>query len=52
MRLRSILRKRRGGRGRGRGADHQRWPNAFFAQHRLFSLATAYAAACQSARER
>ncbi|MCE7911650.1 MAG: group II intron reverse transcriptase/maturase, partial [Candidatus Brocadia sp. AMX3] len=29
MRLRSILRKRRGGKGRGRGADHQRWPNAY-----------------------
>jgi hypothetical protein len=30
-RLRSILRKRRGGRGRGRGRDHQRWPNRYFA---------------------
>lgn len=50
MRLRSILRKRRGGRGRGRGADHQRWPNAFFADHGLFSLSTAHASACQSAR--
>jgi RNA-directed DNA polymerase len=52
MRLRSILRKRRGGRGRGRGADHQRWPNAFFAQHGLLSLAAAHAWACQSARKR
>jgi retron-type reverse transcriptase len=26
MRLRSILRKRRGGKGRGHGSDHQRWP--------------------------
>lgn len=50
MRLRSILRKRRGGQGRGRGADHQRWPNAFFADHGLFSLTAAHAAACQSAR--
>ena len=33
MRLRSILRKRRGRRGRGRGSDHQRWSNAFFAEH-------------------
>jgi RNA-directed DNA polymerase len=41
MRLRSILRKRQGLRGRGRGADHQRWPNAFFAGHRLFDLTTA-----------
>ena len=40
MRLRSILRHRQGGQGRGRGADHQRWPNAFFAEHGLFSLAT------------
>jgi hypothetical protein len=37
-RLRSLLRKRRGrsSRGRTRG-DHQRWPNAFFATHGLFS---------------
>jgi RNA-directed DNA polymerase len=47
-RLRGILRKRRGGRGRGRGTDHQRWPNAFFAAHGLFSLATAHVTACQS----
>jgi RNA-directed DNA polymerase len=50
MRLRSILRKRRGGRGRGRGSDHQRWPNAFFAKHGLYFLTAAHAAACQSAR--
>jgi len=50
MRLRSILRKRRGRRGRGRGADHQRWPNAFFAAQGLFSLTTAHASACQSVR--
>ena len=48
MRLRSILRKRSGRRGRGRGRDHNRWPNAFFAGHRLFSLAAAHALACQS----
>jgi RNA-directed DNA polymerase len=48
MRLRSILRKRQGRRGRGRGADHQRWPNAFFATQGLFSLTTAHASACQS----
>ncbi len=40
MRLRSILRYRHGGQGRGRGADHQRWPNAYFAELGLFSLAT------------
>jgi RNA-directed DNA polymerase len=48
MRLRSILRKRRGRRGRGGGADHQRWPNAFFAAHGLFSLTTAHALARRS----
>lgn len=48
MRLRSILRKRRGGRGRGRGRDHHRWPNAYFAEHGLYSLVAAYAVACQS----
>ena len=42
MRLRSILRKRRGGRGRGRGRDHQRWPNSYFAERGLFSLLAAY----------
>jgi RNA-directed DNA polymerase len=50
MRLRSILRKRAGGQGRGRGADHHRWPNAFFAEQGLFSLKTAHALACQSSR--
>jgi RNA-directed DNA polymerase len=50
MRLRSILRKRRGHRGRGRGRDHQRWPNAFFSEHGLYSLVTAHATACQSCR--
>jgi RNA-directed DNA polymerase len=49
MRLRSILRKRQHRQGRGRGRDHQRWPNAFFAAHGLFSLTAAHAAACQSA---
>ena len=48
MRLRSILRKRAGGRGRGHGRDHNRWPNAFFAGHGLFSLTAAHALACQS----
>jgi RNA-directed DNA polymerase len=48
MRMRSILRKRHGRRGRGRGSDHQRWTNAYFAAHGLFSLVTAHAAARQS----
>jgi len=50
MRLRSILRKRCHRRGRGRGADHYRWPNVFFAAHGLYSLQTAHAAACQSSQ--
>jgi RNA-directed DNA polymerase len=50
MRLRSILRQRGGGTGRGRGSDHQRWPNVFFTEHGLFSLSAAHAQACQSAR--
>lgn len=49
-RLRSILRKRRGGRGPGRGRDHQRWPNAFFTKRGLFSLSAAYEEAYQSAQ--
>ncbi len=48
MRLRSILRKRRGGKGRGRGLDHYRWTNAFFAKLGLFSMAAAHVEACQS----
>jgi len=47
MRLRSILRGRQGRTGRGRGLDHQRWPNAFFAAQGLFSLTAAHALACQ-----
>jgi len=48
MRLRSLLRQRQGRQGRGCGADHQRWPNAFFAAQGLFSLKTAHELACQS----
>jgi RNA-directed DNA polymerase len=47
-RLRSLLRKRAGRRGRGRGRDHQRWPNGYFAAHGYFSLEAAFAAACRS----
>jgi RNA-directed DNA polymerase len=38
MRLRSILRNRRGLEGRGRGKDHQRWPNRYFTKLGLFCL--------------
>lgn len=50
MRLRSILRKRRRGHGRGRGADHHRWPNAFFTEQGLFSLTTAHVLDSQSSQ--
>jgi RNA-directed DNA polymerase len=50
MRLRSILRKRKGLKGRGRGADHHRWRNAYFADRGLYSLQAAHVLACQSSR--
>lgn len=50
MRLRSILRKRNGGKGRGRGRDNRRWPNIFFSNKGLFSLLTARRIARQSSR--
>ena len=50
MRLRSILRKRAGRQGRGRGIDHHRYPNAFFAEQGLFCLTTAHARERQSSR--
>jgi len=48
MRLRSILRRRAGLRGRGRGDDHHRWPNAYFAEQGLYSLVAAHALVRQS----
>lgn len=50
MRLRSILRKRAGRKGRGHGLDHHRYPNAFFVKQGLFSLTTAHACECQPSR--
>ena len=47
-RLRSILRKRLNKKGRGRGNDNQRWPNAFFTTVGLYSLKQAHAVACRS----
>jgi len=48
-RLRALLRKREKRPGFGRtSSDHRRWPNAFFAQHRLFTLQEAYVFASQS----
>lgn len=43
MRLRSLLRQRAGRRGRGHGLDHQRYPNALFAELGLFNMTTAHA---------
>jgi RNA-directed DNA polymerase len=47
-RLRSILRKRDGGKGRGRGRDHHRWPNAYFQTQGLHSLKQLHSAIIQS----
>ena len=49
-RLRSILRRqqRKDGIAKTHGADHVRWPNAFFAKHGLFSLQGARDAVSQS----
>lgn len=48
-RLRAILRKREKRAGFGRTArDHIRWPNAFFAEHGLFTLHEAHVLARQS----
>lgn len=49
-RLRAILRRQAHLDGRhGRSQeDHRRWPNAFFAQHGLFTMVKAHAAASQS----
>jgi RNA-directed DNA polymerase len=41
-RLRSLLQWRKDGRGYGKGAAHQRWPNAWFAHRGLLSLAAAH----------
>ena len=48
MRLRSLLRKRAGRRGRGRGWDNVRYRNAFFRAAGLFSLEEAWLAERQS----
>jgi RNA-directed DNA polymerase len=50
QRFRSILRRRTHRRGISRGFDHQRWPNAFFRAHGLFSLEDAHRALLQSPR--
>jgi len=48
-RLRALLRKREKRPGFGRcHADHVRWPNAYFAEHGLFTLSGAHVLASQS----
>ena len=48
-RLRALLRKQAKRPGAGHcAADHRRWPNAFFAEHGLFTLLTAHDLARQS----
>ena len=50
-RLRRILLKRhKKHHHSGLGTAHHRWPNAFFAEHGLFSMETAYARIRQSAK--
>jgi RNA-directed DNA polymerase len=49
-RLRSLLRKRHKRRGKAKGADHQRWPNAYFAQLGFYSLAEARSRLIQPAK--
>ena len=48
QRLRTILRRRHKGKGRARGRDQLRWPNAYFAELGLISLTTARAKASRS----
>jgi RNA-directed DNA polymerase len=52
MRLRSILRQRRGKPGRERRSDHRRWPNAFFAKQGLNPLSNLYAWECYHRQSR
>jgi RNA-directed DNA polymerase len=47
-RLRNILRKQQGRKGRARGCDHQRWPNAFFDKMGFYSLVRAHRLALHS----
>jgi RNA-directed DNA polymerase len=50
QRFRMLLKKRLRRPGYPKGADMQRWPNAFFAARGLFSLEAAHLAACRSLR--
>lgn len=48
MRLRSILRRHQGKRGRERGSDRRRWPNAYFDKLGYYSLVKAHSLEQQS----
>jgi len=48
VRIRSILRKRSGRKGRANGEDNKRWPNRFFVELGLYNLQAAHAQAVQS----
>lgn len=50
MRLRTLLRKRHKRKGRARGTDNNRWPNAYFQAHGLYTLEHAHAQTLQSCR--
>jgi len=50
-RLRNILRGRRGRRGLSRGADHQRWPSAYFRLLGLFTMSKTHAQLIRSLHE-
>ena len=48
-RLRAVLRRQKHRPGQGRCLrDHKQWPNAFFADHGLFTMREAHQSACQS----
>lgn len=49
-RLRAILRKRAGKRGRSRGIDHHQWRNHYFSERGLFSLVAAHVSSRQPPR--
>jgi hypothetical protein len=45
-----VLKRHKQQDHQGRGLAHQRWPNAYFAEQGLFSLALAHASLRRSAR--
>jgi hypothetical protein len=47
QRVRSILRKNEGQRGKGRGNDQIKWTNAYFERPGFYSLEKAHAQLCK-----